>query len=89
MILQNKRECLNVGTVLAFRKPNVGTVPTFEMQIVGALVFYNTFMDQTFWPYFICILVWKIQTESGMKLPPIELDLDDISFGDNMKFSYQ
>ena len=48
MILENKRECLNVGTVLAFRKPNVGTVPTFEMQIVGALVFYDTFMDQTF-----------------------------------------
>ena len=39
-------------------------------------------------------VVWKIQTESGMKLPPIESDLDDISngdisFGDSMKFSYQ
>ena len=36
----------------------------------------------------------KIQTESGMKSPPIELDLEDISdgdnsFGDSMKFSYQ
>ena len=49
MILINKRECLNVGsvlifrfrlpnvgTVLIFRMHNVGTVPTFEMDNLGA-----------------------------------------------------
>ena len=57
-------------------------------------MFYNTFMHQTFWTYFICVSVWKIQTEPGMKSIPIDLDLEDISdgdnlFGDSMKFSYQ
>ena len=57
-------------------------------------VLYDKFSDQAFWHYFICVLVWKIQTESGMKLPPMESDLDDISdgdisFGDSMKISYQ
>ena len=73
---------------------NVGTVPTFEMDNLGSPWFYVSFMDQTFCPYSISVLVWKIQTESGMKLPPTESDLDDISdgdisYGDSMKFSYQ
>ena len=64
------------------------------MHNIGTPLFYDTLMDQTFWTYFICFYVWKIQTESGMKSPPIELYLEDISdgdnsFGDSMKFSYQ
>ena len=56
MILINKRECLNVGsvlifrfrlpnvgTVLIFRIHNVGTVPTFEMDNLGAPWFYDSF----------------------------------------------
>ena len=56
MILINKRECLNVGSVLIFRfrLPNVGTVlifrihnvgavPTFEMDYLGAPWFYDSF----------------------------------------------
>ena len=55
MILINKRECLNVGSVLIFRLPNlgtllifrihnVGTVPTFEMDNLGAPWFYDSFL---------------------------------------------
>ena len=51
----NKRECLNVGKVLTFRIHNVGTVPTFKTHNIGTPLFYDSFMDQTFWAYFIWV----------------------------------
>ena len=59
MILINKRECLNVGSVLIFRLPNVrtvlifiihnvGTVLTFEMDNLGAHSFMKVLSTKHF-----------------------------------------